>query len=285
MTDKKKSTHHREEAFEPTGSQSDMYIRNPGLLRELSSARITSGLPYQRPIQPHRVHWLLQNWDDRLVEPPIVSFRDGRYNLIDGQHRLTAMQIKNNGNHVIVVCRIYTGLTYADEAALCVLIDRADRPMSMGQAVNAKLESGTDAKLNDIKRLTKYEGFYWPVSKKHNSTYEIVANRALISAYDLLGPGSFYQMLRLLKLTWAGEPESLNAMMISGLALFLKTYESEITEATFVQKLSAVTPLEITNRAKADFSTNSNALRCARVILEKYNRNRGGKKLTYRFNK
>ena len=258
-------------------------IQNPGVLHELSSARITSGLPYQRPIKPQRVNWLLRHWDERLLEPPVVSFRDGHYNLIDGQHRLTVLQAKNNGNDVIVTCRIYTGLTYAQEAALCVLIDKANRPMSMAQNIVAKLESGEDPKLNDIKRLTAYEGLCWPVGKSHNGQYEITANRALISAYDLLGAGAFYQMLRLLKLTWNGDPDSLCAMMLSGVALFLKTYETELVEPTFIQRFSAVAPSAITSRAKTDFSTNDNALRCARVLLERYNKGRGGKKLPYRF--
>ena len=36
-------------------------------------------------------------------------------------------------------------------------------------------------------------------------------------------------------------------------------------------------------RGRADFSTSNTALRFARVILEKYNGQRGGRKLPYRF--
>lgn len=267
-----------------TSDSLDREIHNPATLQDISSARITSGLPYQRPIRPARIRYLQQHWDPRLLKPLDVSFRDGTFNLMNGQHRLTVLREQNDGGDVIVSCRVYTGLTYEDEAELCVLLDQADKRMSMVQSVSAKLESGKDPKLNDIKKLIDYEGFIWPVEKSHNGQYEITANRALIGAYDLLGAGSFYQMLRLLKKTWEGDPESLNALMLSGVALFLKTYETEVVEPTFIQHLSASSPTEITRRAKADFSTNSNALRCARVILEKYNKgSRGGKKLAYRF--
>ena len=68
------------------------------------------------------------------------------------------------------------------------------------------------------------------------------------------------------------------------MALFLKTYETEINDHAFVAKMSAVSPDEIIRRGKLDFSTNRAALRFARVIWDKYNgQQRGGRKLPYRF--
>ena len=52
----------------------------------------------------------------------------------------------------------------------------------------------------------------------------------------------------------------------------------------FIRQLSKVDPNEIIKRGKVDFSTSSNALRFARIILEKYNNQRKNtKKLPYRF--
>lgn len=75
----------------------------------------------------------------------------------------------------------------------------------------------------------------------------------------------------------------LTASILSGMALFVKTYETEMSDRTFAMKLSQIDPDEINRRGRADFSTNSVALRYARVILEKYNGQRGGRKLPYRF--
>ena len=63
---------------------------NPGTLRSLPTSKITSGLPYQRVIDERVVDRLVEEWDDRLLEPLVISFRNGRYNLIDGQHRIAA---------------------------------------------------------------------------------------------------------------------------------------------------------------------------------------------------
>lgn len=65
---------------------------NPGVQRDLSSNQLTSGLPYQRPVEPEDVDRLIAKWDDRLLTPLVVSFRDGKFNVVDGQHRIAAMR-------------------------------------------------------------------------------------------------------------------------------------------------------------------------------------------------
>ena len=75
---------------------------------------------------------------------------------------------------------------------------------------------------------------------------------------------------------------SLNASMLSGMALFIKTYGAELKDEEFAKRLAKFDPEEIVRRSKTDFSTSSRGLRCARVLLEKYNSKRGGRKLEYR---
>lgn len=91
-------------------------------------------------------------------------------------------------------------------------------------------------------------------------------------------------MFRLLNEIWGGDPRSVMGPILSGMTLFLNTYGGELNDSVFVKRLSPVEPDEIVRRGKLDFSTNSAALRYAKVIWEKYNSVRGGKKLSYRFN-
>ena len=78
----------------------------------LSTGVLFSGQQYQRPVLERVVDRLVREWDPRLLTPLVVSFRDGRYNLVDGQHRVCAMRKKNNGKDVTVLCRVYRGMTY-----------------------------------------------------------------------------------------------------------------------------------------------------------------------------
>lgn len=263
---------------------SDVEYSNPGTSRSLYTGRLTSGLPYQRPLDEKEVDRLIREWDDRLLEPLTISFRDGKFNVVDGQHRIAAMRKMNNGKEVMVDCNIYSGLTYEQEAELCYKLDKAKKRLSLSQSTNALVESGTNEEVTKIRRLVERNGFRWALGKRSGKDYEIISTRSVINAYRLLGADDFSRMLRLLDSTWHGESHSLHAVVISGLALFLKTYGTEFNERTFIKRLSVVSPVEIIRRGKLDYSTSDNSLRYARVILEKYNATRNAdKKLPYRF--
>jgi len=255
-----------------------------GELRFLPTDRLTSGQPYQRPVEEKDVDDLIRKWDDHLLKPLIVSFRDGHFYLIDGQHRVAALRKMNGGAEVIVPCQVHNDLTYEKEAELYAKLDKANKRMTLSQSTNALIESGQNPEAMEIKRLVEKNGFRWALTTPTGKEHEISATRALINAYRLLGGANFDRMLRLLDGTWHGAPNSLRAAMLSGMALFLKTYDTELDNAAFIKRLSDVDPEEIIRRGKLDFSTSSVALRYARVLLEKYNSLRRGKKLPYRFN-
>ena len=100
-------------------------FRNPGAERPLNSAQLTSGLEYQRPVSQRDVDELAENWQPDLFEPPVVSHRDGKLFLVDGQRRIAALRQRNHGGDVTVLCRVFEDLTYEEEADLLVRIDRA----------------------------------------------------------------------------------------------------------------------------------------------------------------
>lgn len=263
--------------------QPDPEYNNPGVERSIHTSRLTSGLAYQRPVNPKEVDRLIREWDERLLDPVIVSFRDGKFYVVDGQHRISAMRQMNGGGGVMVNCKVYSGLTYEQEAALCYKLDKAKKRLSLSQATNALVESGMDAETTEIRQLVENCGFVWALGKSRGKTGEIVTTRALVNAYRLLGGAAFVRMMNLLWDTWQGDPRSLTASILSGMALFVKTYETELNDRTFVSRLSQADPDEINRRGRADFSTSNVALRYARVLLEKYNGQRGGRKLPYRF--
>ena len=63
-----------------------MGCNNPGTLRTLSTSQLTSGLPYQRPVNQQKVDKIIREWNPRKITPVVVSFRDGTFNIVDGQH-------------------------------------------------------------------------------------------------------------------------------------------------------------------------------------------------------
>ena len=240
-------------------AQPEPEYNNPGVERSIHTDRLTSGLPYQRPVNPKEVERLIREWDERLLDPITVSFRDGKFYVVDGQHRISAMREMNGGRGIMVNCKVYNGLTYEQEADLCYKLDKAKKRLSLSQSTNVLAESGGDAEITEIKRLVENCGFIWALGKSHGKTGEIVSTRALVNAYRLLGGASFTRMLQLLWDTWQGDPRSLTAALLAGLALFIKTYDTELNDQTFVSRLSQADPDEINRRGRADFSTSNNA--------------------------
>ena len=251
---------------------------NPGSIRTLSTSRLTPGLPYQRPVEQKNVDKLVRNWNSRELYPVIVSFRDGKFNVVDGQNRIAAMRQMAGGGDVIVPCMIYTGMTYEQEAELYAKLDKGKRPLTPRQHTKALVESGSDARIMEIKCLVEDVGFVWALGEPTGEPFEIAPIRALINAYQLLGGDTFSRMLSLMAGTWQGTPNSLRASMLSGMALFVKTYGTELSDRAFIRRMSIVSPEEIIRLGRIETDV---GLRFARIILDKYNGE--GTELPYRF--
>ena len=251
---------------------------NPGAIRTLSTSQLTSGLPYQRPVEQKDVDKIIREWNGREITPVVVSFRDGKFNVVDGQHHIEAMRQKAGGLDVIVPCIIHTGMTYEQEAELYARLDRDKKRLTLRQYTKAVVEAGSDANIMEVKRLTEEVGFIWALGEPTGEPFEIAPIRALINAHRLLGSEGFSRMLTLMAGAWRGMPNSLKASMLSGMALFLKTYEAELNDWTFIRRMSIVSPEEIIYLGRIETDV---GLRFARIILDKYNG--GGAELPYRF--
>ena len=118
----------------------------------------------------------------------------------------------------------------------------------------------------------------WALGEPTGEPFEIAPIRALINAHQLLGGEAFARMLSLLAGAWQGTPNSLKASMLSGMALFVKTYEVELSDRAFIRRMSIVSPEEIIRLGRIETDV---GLRFARIILDKYNG--GGAELPYRF--
>ena len=83
-----------------------------GVTFEMSSidtAALISGQPYQRPIREGRLQELTRKWNPGLLDPLVVSYRDGKFYLVDGQHRVV-IQRRMHGGDFKAPCKLYHGL-------------------------------------------------------------------------------------------------------------------------------------------------------------------------------
>jgi hypothetical protein len=71
----------------------------------------------QREYKQWRVDHLLAIFDPEQIGTPVVNHRDGKFFLIDGQHRVAAMKAVGWGDQS-VECEVYDGLSEAEEAEM-----------------------------------------------------------------------------------------------------------------------------------------------------------------------
>ena len=113
-------------------------------LQFISSKSLTSGVAYQRVINHKRVQDIVKKFNVHKLGTIKVSFRDGKYHVYDGQHRLMILKIINNSKECMVPCEVHYGLTYEDEARLFAEqyegATRVDIIYQMGALVEAKMK-------------------------------------------------------------------------------------------------------------------------------------------------
>jgi hypothetical protein len=114
----------------------------PGKLLFLRADTIATP-DYQRGVQGTRVRRMAANLDPRLLGVLLVAFRDGRYHVIDGQHRLAAVIHAGHGARALR-CLALEVASYREEAELFVTGNARDntKPLTTGQQFHARLEQG-----------------------------------------------------------------------------------------------------------------------------------------------
>ena len=87
---------------------------------------------YQRGVERKRVELIARDFNEYIVNEPKVSFRNGRYYVMDGQHTIEGCILLNGGEDRPILCKVYTGLTMEQEALLFAEQNGHAAPLSAG---------------------------------------------------------------------------------------------------------------------------------------------------------
>lgn len=223
---------------------------------------------YQREIDPKRVNKIVKNFDPNLVNPVKVSFRDGRYWVIDGHHTMMAQIMKNNGKDLFVECKVFYGMTWLDEVKY-FLAQNGDlsRSININDRFRALMNSG-DPDVSKMVKLAEKSGFTIDF-KGAKGKNKIIALSTLFKVYSGLTEQEYFDYLCLLKRTWGGAPDSLSREILQGVYIFVKTYKGMFSPKIFESRLKKVAPYEIIRDGRSSLSTG--ATKYARQILGRYN--------------
>ena len=234
---------------------------------------------YQRRTNVRRAMRIDKKFNGDVYNEPKVSYRDGCYWCYDGQHTVMGWQSKFGDKPM--PCKVFRGMTYAEEAELFAYqsgekdgtkgvllpLDRFHSEKEAGNLHVMNIIAGAEAAGYNIPRT---------LTKGPNN---IVAISALEYAYDNLGMKGYSEMIQTIRNAWPDDETAVNGNIISGMALFFKTYYGEFKPADLVKSLHkpGATPLDIINYAKVIGSGDKKFI--ARALLAKYNVNRRSNRL------
>lgn len=225
---------------------------------------------YQRGVDAKRVGNIVKEFDPNLVNPPKLSYRDGKYYVFDGQHTISVLKARNKGRDVKVECKVYYGLTRLDEMNLFIKQNGRSKAVLTRDKFRALYKNG-DPEITEMVRACESVGFAVTFEDWKDQGNTIIALKTLYNSYMELGSEDFTEVLRLLKDAWNGMPDSLSREFIAGMTLFYKTYKNKYKRPMLVNKLKKLDPAILLREAKS--ITRKTPVGCARMFVRAYNRN------------
>ena len=199
---------------------------------------------YQRGVQRKRVEMIAADFNEYVANEPKVSFRNGKYYVVDGQHTIEGRILRNGGKDLPILCKVYTGLTMEQEALFFAEQNGHSAPLTAGIKLRAKVVGG-DAPSKAFLAATNRVGLTFNYDSLQLSDYRISCVGTALKLYNQMGEKIYCEALRLIVAAWDGKPDSFRASVLRGVMHFVELYHGEFSEERLIRALGSVHPMEI----------------------------------------
>lgn len=225
---------------------------------------------YQRALDTRRVARMAKEYNPNIINPPKLSFRDGKLWVFDGQHTVSLWRQVHKGQDKAIECRVFYGMTWLDESELFCLQNGIDKDPTTNDKLRAAFNMGQP----DVVDMVN-------CARLCNITVDFIvspqvgrccATATLYKAYKTLPRAAFIDMLTVINEAWGGEPDSLTGFVISGMTEFYKHYYGRFRQKELLKVLSRTSPAYIIREGKGLTGAAKN--KYFRVILKAYNKKR-----------
>ena len=226
---------------------------------------LVSNQKYQRNLSPAHVGRTAENFNPYQINPVKVSRRDGINYVFNGQHTIEIVAMVSGSRETPVWCMIYDDLEYEQEADIFANQLRFTKPLAPFEIFNANIEAGNDVQMT-IKMLV--ESYRLTIGSRKIPGC-ICAVSALEFIFEKYGYHVLDRTLMLCVSSWEGEPSSLSANMLKGVAKMVHTYGEALRDDQFIERMSKIPLREIIRAAK---ERNVGSLGYAEAIFTFYNK-------------
>lgn len=202
---------------------------------------------YQRNfVSMQKVKEYAENFDWDIFETPLISFRDGEYWIVDGQHRIEVLKILGVET---VFCKVLTNLNYQQEALKFNKLNTARRILNACDKFHSRVEAEDCKALSIAKILEEYDLTYSNRTKARKHYDKITAITVVENIYNEGGADHLSRVLRVLKEAWYGEPAAFGRDMMQGLSTFFKNSRG-VNDGILVSCLERRMPKDVLTSAK-----------------------------------
>lgn len=232
----------------------------------------------QREVKKYRVDALASEFDPERIGRPVLSLRDGRYYIMDGQHRIAALKQWNGPGweQVQIECQVFSGLDEAQEADIFlqlndVLSVNAYDKFSKAVAAGREVETA-------VKKCVEQQGLVINYAAGANG---LSCVSTLVKIYRRSNGQTLGRALRIIRDAYGDL--GMEAVVVDGIAHLCQRYNGVLDEQKAKARLGEARGgvKGLVNRA-TDIKLrtgNSKALCVAAAAVDIINQGHGGKKL------
>ncbi len=257
-----------------TATKVSTRIERKGHLQWVTVSDIEVSPLAQRDLRPGWAAQIAAEFDPDRLTPPLVSKRDGKYYVIDGQHRVEAMRLMGWGDQQ-VQCWVHDALSEAQEADLFLWHNQRKAVQAFDKfriAVVAGREQETD-----IDRIVRAAGLKIASAKGDGG---IGAVTSLERVYRH-GPKVLARTLKIVRDAYGDA--GMDGQIIQGVGLVCARYNGELDDNKAVARLGSARGGVGGLTSKANVlrkATNKPVPHCvAAAVVDTINAGKGGKKL------
>ena len=173
-----------------------------------------------------------------------ISFRNGKYYVVDGQHTIEGRILRNGGKDLPILCKVYTGMTVEQEALLFAEQNGFSAPLTAGIKLRAKVVGG-DAISKAFLAATNRVGLSLNYDSQQLTDYRIGCVGTAFRLYKQMGEPLYCETMRLIVAAWEGKPDSFRASVLKGMMHFVELYHGEFSEERLLRALRNIHPVDI----------------------------------------
>lgn len=201
---------------------------------------------YNRGIKRAHVNEIKNNFHEDMVQPAIVSFRDGVYYIVDHQHLSQAIYELNGCDpNTPIKCTVKTGLTYEQEADLYYRLNTGSKPLNTLDIIIGRIEAKEPVAV-DFRSTVEAYGYV--VGGGTNKSLKAVA-----VAFKMFkkkgGKEVLSEILSLTHECWPDNPSGVDSRIIDGMKMFLSHHRDDYQRDHFVKVMSSTDPRAIVKKS------------------------------------